>query len=466
VTAAHFLRAILVIAGIATALIVSPDVRAAADAGGHDPVALWALLPLGMYAVLALAGMRILPATLAAFLTALCLALPSPSTSMDMLAESVTNPLTVVGLVIALGGGLGAVLRKTGIAQVIVSGVLTLVHDRGMRATALGIMAVCAVAVVALGTLAGAIAVAAPLLIPVAARLQFTRIATAVMFFIGGCAGLAVAPFAGSNVAVMTTADIGFPQYLMISLPLAVVSLVVGMFWVPVVQRRGVASADFYTDEEAAETVGPDNPSARRSTAVFAAVLGILVIGSMVANIGITFPLIALPLLAIVAGISARLPVREWLSTMSRGIASVAGIWLLFWILALGIILVDSLHPFEAVGDLLRPHIEDSSPFGFAVTVALVGWVGLPGAAAVQVVLVEKMFGQLGAGVGLNASTWATILFFSSKADSYGPFPTQNMLGPMGMARSRDVRTMLLTGWVVLVPVIATYAGLLYLQTR
>lgn len=64
----------------------------AADNGGHDPVALWALLPLGMYAVLALAGMRILPATLAAFATALLLALPSASTSMAVLADSVTNP--------------------------------------------------------------------------------------------------------------------------------------------------------------------------------------------------------------------------------------------------------------------------------------------------------------------------------------------------------------------------------------
>ena len=72
-------------------------------------------------------------------------------------------------------------------------------------------MAVCAVVAVALGNAGRAIAVAGRCWDPGCRTFAVPRIATAVMFFIGGCA-IAVAPFAGSNVAVSD--DIGFPQYL------------------------------------------------------------------------------------------------------------------------------------------------------------------------------------------------------------------------------------------------------------
>ena len=43
----------------------------------------------------------------------------------------------------------------------------------------------------------------------------FTRTATASTIFIGGCAGLALAPFAGSNVAIMNAAEVGYMEYVL-----------------------------------------------------------------------------------------------------------------------------------------------------------------------------------------------------------------------------------------------------------
>ncbi|WP_394816084.1 Na+/H+ antiporter NhaC family protein, partial [Clavibacter michiganensis] len=129
-----------------------------------------------------------------------------------LLAGSVTNQVTIIGLVIVLGAGVGGVLRESGVAQMIVTWVLRLVGTRGPRTVALGSMLACLVLVGSLGTLAGALAIAAPLLIPVAARLGYTRIATAVLMFVGGCAGLALAPFAGSNVAIMEAAQVGYGE--------------------------------------------------------------------------------------------------------------------------------------------------------------------------------------------------------------------------------------------------------------
>ncbi len=57
------------------------------------------------------------------------------------------------------------------------------------------------------------------------------------------------------------------------------------------------------------------------------------------------------------------------------------------------------------------------------------------------------------------------VLLFASKADTYGPFPNANMVGAMGLARSSDLKSMLITGWMMLVPACVMYAGILLVTT-
>jgi Na+/H+ antiporter NhaC len=463
----NLIRAAVAAAGIATAFAVSPAVRAAADAGGSDPAALWGLLPIGLYAVLAISGMSILASTLVALAAAVVLDVPTLPQTGELLLGSLTNQVTIIGLIIALGAGVGGVLRESGVAQMIVAGVLRLVGQRGPRTVAAGIMLACLVLVASLGTLAGALAIAAPLLIPVAARLGYTRIATATLMFVGGCAGLALAPFAGSNVAIMQAAGVGYGEYVLFGAgPLALLTLVIGMLWVPVVQRRSARAGDFYTAEEAADTSIPVTRATRAATIVFVALLIVLVAFAIATGIGIIFPLIALPLLALATGIAARLPIRAWLTAMGRGMWSMAGVFLLFWLLAVLFLIIDRLQPFDTVLALLGPQLETSSPFVFTLIIALIGWVGVPGATAAQVVLIDRVFGPLAGQIGVGAGSWVVVLLFASKADTYGPFPNPNMVSTMGLAHSKNLRTMLLTGWILLVPAALMYTVILYLETR
>ncbi|MBP1325215.1 Na+/H+ antiporter NhaC [Leucobacter exalbidus] len=463
----NLFRIVIAIAGIVLAIVVSPAVRAAAGAGGSDPAALWGLMPIALYAVLAISGMSILVSTLVALAAALLLNLPTLSQAGDMLVGSLTNQVTIIGFIIALGAGVGGVLRETGVAQVIVGGVLRLVGHRGPRTVALGIMLACLVLVASLGTLAGALAIAAPLLIPVAARLGYTRIATATLMFVGGCAGLALAPFAGSNVAIMQAANVGYGQYVLYGAgPLAALTLAVGLVWVPIVQKRSARAGNFYSAEEAADTSAPITSSSRRATVVFAGLLVVLVAVAIVTGVGLIFPLMALPLLAIATGIGAKLPLKRWFAAMGRGMWSMAGVFAMFWLLAVLFLIIDRLQPFDTVLTLLGPQLQSSSPFLFTLIVALIGWVGVPGATAAQVVLIDKVFGPLAGEMGVSAGSWVIVLLFASKADTYGPFPNPNMVSTMGLARSKNLRMMLLTGWMLLVPATLMYALMLFLETR
>lgn len=467
------IRGMVAVVGLVVTVVVSPGVRAAGEAGNGDPAALWALLPIGLYAALAISGMGILSSTLIALASGLLLDLPPVPEAAGMVVESLTNQVTVIGVIIALGAGVGGVLQVTGVARTIVAAVLGTVGDRGPRAVGFAVMLACLVLVAALGTLAGALAIAAPLLIPVAARLGYTRTATATLMFIGGCAGLALAPFGGSNVAIMGAADVSYGSYILYGAgPLAIMTLIVGLLWVPVVQKRSARVGDFYDQGESRDTADAAVPvsglpgEARIPTIVFGAVLLFLVMVAIFTGVGILLPIVALPVLATATALSARTPFRTCLVAFGRGMWSMAGSVVLFWLLALMFVVIDRLSPFDAVLNLLGPQLESSSPFLFALIVALIGWAGVPGATAAQVVLINQVFGPLATQIGISAGSWVVVLLFSSKADTYGPFPNPNMVGAMGLARSTNLRTMLLTGWVLLVPVALMYTAILFVETR
>jgi uncharacterized ion transporter superfamily protein YfcC len=428
---------------------------------------LWGLLPIVLYAVLCLLGMDIVVATVVTLASGLILLHPAPAEIGTLLGKSLADQITVIGLVIVLGAGVGEILKVAGVADTIVRGVMRLVGEKSRTAVILGVMLACLILVASLGTLAGALAIAAPILLPIAARLGFTRAATASMMFVGGCAGLALAPFAGSNVAIMAAAKVDYLTYLAAGAgPLAVLSLVLGLVIVPLIQRRAEKAGDFYTADETGGTQADVPAGARRSTVIFLVVLLVSVVYAIVTASGTTFPLLALPILGIVTGLAGGLSPVEIAQHMYKGAAKLISVFLLFWLLAAVFIVIDQLAPFNVVLDMFGSSLASGSAFVFVILIALLGWVGVPGATAAQVVLLNKVFGSIAIGLGVPASAWVVVLLFASKADTYGPFPNANMVGAMGLARSTNLKNMLMTGWAILIPACIMYAIILFIQTR
>ncbi|MFI6830687.1 Na+/H+ antiporter NhaC family protein [Kribbella sp. NPDC050241] len=432
-----------------------------------DGPTLWGLLPIVLYAVLCLLGMDIVVGTVVAVLSGVLIAGLSPIETGTLLGKSLADSVTAIGLIIVLGAGVGEVLRVTGVASTIVSGVMRVAGNRSKVAVVLGVMVACLILVASLGTLAGALAIAAPIVLPITARLGYTRAATASMIFIGGCAGLTIAPFAGSNVAIMTAADVNYLTYLGYGAgPLALLSLVLGPFVVAYIQRRTARTGDEY---DLAELVSDDSATTARApraaTATFLVVLLGSVVYATVTEAGTNFPLLALPVLGVVTGLAGRLSAKDIAEHMYRGGAKLISILLLFWLLAALFALIDQLAPFKVILDQLGPELATVSGFGVAIAIALLGWVGVPGATAAQVVLLDKVFGTLAASAGVGPGAWVVVLLFASKADTYGPFPNANMVGAMGLARSSDLKSMLITGWMMLVPACVMYAVILLVTT-
>ncbi|MHA6627899.1 Na+/H+ antiporter NhaC family protein [Pseudonocardia sichuanensis] len=451
-----------------TAIAVAGLVVCAVAGTVAEAPTLWGILPIAMYAVLCLLGMDLVIATVVSLVGGVLIARQTPAEFGALLGESMGDLVTTIGVIIMLGAGVGEVLRVTGVAHTIVHWVMRMAGDRSRRAVLLGVMLSCLVLVTSLGTLAGALAIAAPILLPVAARVGFTRAATAAMMFVGGCAGLALAPFAGSNVAIMEAADVGYLTYLQYgAAPIAVLSILMAMFIVPWIQRRTALRGDFYTDAdlETGTEQADVPPYAGRATAVFLVLLVATVAYATITAAGTAFPLLALPLLGIGTGVAARLPATEIAGHLYRGAARLVSIFLLFWLLAALFLVIDGLQPYDVVLEMFGPQLQNSSGLGFAAAIALLGWVGVPGATAAQVVLLDEVFGGIASTVGLGAGAWVIVLLWASKADTYGPFPNANMIGAMGLARSTDLRSLLFTGWLVLIPACLLYVAILAVLT-
>ena len=366
--------------------------------------------------------------------------------------------MTQIGIIIMLGAGVGEVLRVTGVAERIVVGVMRLTGKHSQTNVLVGILISCFVLVASLGTLAGAIAIAAPILIPVAARIGFTRSATAAAMFLGGCAGLAVAPFAGSNVAIMDAADIDYLSYLKFAAaPLATLSLILAMFIVPLVQRRTTGKGDEYGADDSGVPGTDHAKHTSAATIAFVTVLLASVVYAAMTKASTTFPLFALPLIGIITGLAARMPVTQVLAEMYEGARHMVRTFFMFWILAALFLAIDQLAPFEVILDRFGSDLMNATGLTFIVLIGLLGWIGIPGATAAQVVLIDKVFGGIAAALGIPAGIWAVALLWGSKADTYGPFPNGNMVGVMGLARSSNLRSLLAVGWLVLIPACLMY---------
>jgi uncharacterized ion transporter superfamily protein YfcC len=419
---------------------------------------LWGLFPIALYAALSIAGVDIVLAKLVGLGSALLLLQSSPAAVGDLMGSATADFVTQIGIIIMLGAGVGQVLRVTGVAERIVVGVLRLTGQHSERNVLVGILISCFVLVASLGTLAGALAIAAPVLIPVAARIGFTRSTTAAAMFLGGCAGLAVAPFAGSNVAIMDAADLDYLSYLKFAAgPLAALSLILAMFIVPLVQRRTTGKGDEYGADDSG---APDTDHAKHTSAAtmaFVTVLLASVVYAAMTKASTTFPLFALPVIGIVTGLGARMPVTQVLAEMYEGARHMVRTFFMFWILAALFLAIDQLAPFEVILDRFGSDLMNATGLGFIVLIGLLGWIGIPGATAAQVVLINKVFGGIAAALGIPAGIWAIALLWGSKADTYGPFPNGNMVGAMGLARSTNLRSLLGVGWLVLIPACLMY---------
>ncbi|MFC6879542.1 MULTISPECIES: SLC13 family permease [Actinomadura] len=430
-----------------------------AVAGGK--AGLWGLVPIILYAVLALLGVDVVLATVGAVLVAAIMTRTAPVPLGEQLATSTGSLVAVIGLIILLGAGLGQVAQQTGAAQTLVRTVMSRIGLSTPTRVQLGVMASSLVIVGALGTLAGGNAIIAPIVIPIAARMGWRPPAVAAMFHAAGAAGLMVGPFTPPVVTITAAAKLSYGDYLLhAGLPVGLITIVTGFFMARWIQKH---TDQEYTAEDRAEgeSDAPSTAAGRRAALVFVGVLVVLAVYGVWMKAGYSYALVVMVVAAAATGLAAGQGPKATAEAVYAGAARLIWLFVLFWLLDPLLTLVEKTGAFETIFDSLKDVMPDVGPYAFLLLVVLLGYVhAVPGAAVAQVVLINKLFGPLVTSLGVPPAAWAVSLLGTAQIDQLGPYPTADMMGQMGLARSGDLRMMLFNGWAIMV---ANTAGFLVL---
>ncbi|MGO1975036.1 MAG: GntT/GntP/DsdX family permease [Propionibacteriaceae bacterium] len=416
---------------------------------------LWGLVPIVVYAVLVIIGFNILLST--AFVSALAIIMAQLNVEEigTLLTDSLGSFIATIGLIIMLGAGLGAIVRETGAASALVHGLVNKIGADTPGKVQLGIMISSTVLVGSLGTLAGANAILAPIIIPIAARVKWSKPAVASMFLTAGAAGNMLGPFTPPVVTVMGVTDLNYLEYLYSAgIPMAASSWIAGFFAARWVQKR-TRDSDPYSNEDMGQGTNADvKPVATRQANIAAGgfVLSIIVLAIVGVLIKASFSYAVLVMLAaaLITALLGRLGAERAISTFTKGAASLIWLFFLFWMFNPLLTLVEASGSYDVMLNSLSPTMESAGAWVFLMLSLLIGWLAVPGAAVAQVTLIDKLLWPLAASLGVPQTAWATSLLGGSNNDTFGPFPNGDMIGQMGLARSSNLKMMLFTGWFVM----------------
>jgi len=365
-----------------------------------------------------------------------------------VLSESLGSFLGMIGFIIMLGSGLGGILKKTGVAENLIRSLTKKIGVNTEKKAILATMICSTVLVSLLGTLAGANAILAPIIIPLVASIGITPSTVAIAFMGAGLTGMFLGPYTPQVVTIMGLTDLPYSKYIIgAGIPLAAVVLVITFIMANVVQKKtlGVYS---YENIESPVADYKASADAKRATIVFIVSMVALIGYGISLQSGSSYAILVIIVAAITTGIAGRLSMSDLIETFIQEAAKMMWLFVMFIFFNPFITFIEEAGSFEALVSLLTPLLESSSKVVFSLVAALTGIFGIGGAATADNIVMDSMFKGIVTNLGVSSTLWALILLVAGQITSFA-YPEADMIGQMGLARSKDLKNMVKFGLIV-----------------
>lgn len=365
-----------------------------------------------------------------------------------VLAESLGSFLGMIGFIIMLGSGLGAILKKTGVAENLIMSLTKKIGVNTEKKAILATMICSTVLVSLLGTLAGANAILAPIIIPLVATIGITPSTVAVAFMGAGLTGMFLGPYTPQVVTIMGLTNLPYSKYIIgAGIPLAAVVLVITFIMANRVQKKTFGVYAYENVEEAVKDykAGTD---VKRATIVFIISMIALIGYGISLQSGSSYAILVITVAAITTGIAGKLSMSDLIETFIQGAAKMMWLFVMFIFFNPFINFIAEAGSFEALVSFLTPLLESSNKVVFSLVAALTGIFGIGGAATADNIVMDSMFKGIVTNLGVSSTLWALILLVAGQITSFA-YPEADMMGQMGLARSKDMKNMVKFGLIV-----------------
>ena len=416
--------------------------------------ALIGFLPLVIYLYLAFKGKNLLSTVIICVLVGAVLTGQTPVSLSNEIANGLKSFLGLIGFIIMMGAGLGEVLTETKVARNLVEILIKKVGIKSQNQAIIVTMGASTLLVSLLGTLAGANAMIAPILIPIVASFGLTPNALAVILHGAGACGLFLGPFVPPVITLMGLTGLTYGAYLAnVGIPVAVLVLITTYYTGRKVQKQyeGIemySTEDMDKDEEFVST-----PEINKATMVFAIVMiGMLAYG-IYAKAGAAYAIVVMLAVAFTTGLAAGRSMMDIIGSLTKGATRMFWLFFMFVLYDPFLKFVTMTGAFTTLGDMLKPLIDISGDIGFIIISTLVGIFGVSGAAVAQSVVLNDLFKNIVVDINLPMTIWGTVLLIGSQITSFA-YPTGDMIGQMGLARSKDLKSMIRNGMTITVVMI------------
>ena len=419
------------------------------DAGFNIWWGLVGLIPLALYIVLVLREMDPLPATVICVIIGAIINMKSLVAVGTDLNKALSSFLGLVGLIIMLGRGLGEVLSETKVAHTLVYKIMYGIGINTQKKAMLGIMMATLVIVALLGTMAGGVAIIAPIVTPIAAAVGLTPAVVAILYQSVGEEALTLGPFTPPVVTLISLTKLDYgTMVLTTAIPIALVTLLVT--WINAQRiQKDLASKANYEAVPVAEGFSPTAKS-RLATNVFVGLFLILIAFGIFSKAATPYVISVMLSLALVVGLVGGMSLEGICRSVVKGMAGNVGLFLLFLLLELFINYVEQAGGFKALTYLLMPLIHIGGKAAVIIAGGAIGAFGISGAVVAELMTLHKMFANLLAQYAVPMIPWAVALIVATRVTNF-LIPGSNMVSMMGFAQSKDLKAMLRNGyWVAI----------------
>ena len=421
--------------------------------------AILGLIPILLYIVLTIMGKDMVWAVLLSVIVGAVLTGKTLVQCGPILADAIGSFLSLIGLIIMLGAGLGEVLSRTKVAPNIVRVVMVKANVKTQTRAMVVTMLLSSLLVGMMGTLAGANAILAPIVISVVANLGITPSTLGVLFQGAGAVGLMAGPFVPPVVTILGLTGVSYGAYLLeAGLPFAIIMWIVTFIVAKKVQKKteGVTS---YTDDDRSPKDFEVTPQVKRGTIVFVVGMVLMLGYGIYSKVGAAYATMVMLTMSFAVGLSAGLKPTQILEAILAGCVRLFPLFFMFVLFEPLMNFVEESGAFAALTQYLQPVLAVGGKIGFMMITTIIGIFGISGAAVAQSMIIHEMFGASAANIGIPIAVWAMILMVGSQLTSFA-YPGGDMLGQMGLARSKDVKSMMRNG------ITLTIAAIVYILIR
>lgn len=410
--------------------------------------AILGLLPLVLYIILMLKGKDM---NVAVFLCVILGALMTGETITgfgDTLKASLSSFLALIGFIIVLGSGLGAVLTETKVAHNIVHFVIKKTKLKTKKQAILISMITCTTLVAMLGTLAGSNAIIAPILIPIVAALGVTPSTLGVIFHGAAATGLYIGPFVPPVATIMGLTGLTYAEYMKTAgIPLAIIVWGTTFFMACRTQKLTEGKVAYSQEDMAGEEFVPTQ-QINRATIVFLIVMALMLGYGIFAKAGASYAIVVMIVAALATGIASGLGLGGSLKTLIAGGSKMYWMFFMFILFDPFLNYVAKSGAFDAIAGYMQPLIDAGGVPVFLIIAAVIGVFGISGAGVAQAQITHELFLPMVTAMAVQTDIWALVVLVSCQI-TFFVTPTVDMVGSMGLARSKDLKAMLKNGWVL-----------------